>query len=279
MSEWIKARITLHQDPIVVKQAAALGRTAYEIAYAWIVVWGWARSHTADGFVRDVDQTTVDAVVGIPGFATSAGRWMEFSPQGVTFPKWEEHNSKGARERAQANVRQQAARQSGPDDDTTEVSNPCHAHVTLDRDKSVTRAEQSRAEQSRITKDKTKQSKAQASPRSDLPSAEDCSAPLRQAFTPNDALSRLLGAGIDRVEAEGMVASAVTSHPQDGLARLIKGVSQLAARQGKGRPVASPKQYVLVAGELAKSAKVKHAEARSKASAQVAQLRQQEGAA
>lgn len=260
MSEWIKARIDLHRDPMVVRQAAALGRTAYEIAFAWIVLWGWARSHTADGFVRDVDQSTVDAITGIPSFATSAGRWMVFSDEGVTFPNWEKHNSKGARERDLATIRQRAARQSGSGEETNEPHDPVtHDPVTLNRDNTVTRAEQSRVEQSRA--EKTKQNKAKLCSAQDLPSADDRTAPLSQAFSTNDAYARLVAAGIQKAEAVGMVASAVTTHPQDGLARLIKGASQLVARQAKGRPVGSPRQYVLVAGELAKSAKVKTAEA------------------
>jgi hypothetical protein len=150
MSEWIKARITLHQDPIVVKQAAALGRTTYEIAYAWIVVWGWARGHTADGFVRDVDQTTIDAIAGIPAFAQHAGRWMEFASEGVTFPYWDRHNSNGARERAQANERKAASRTSRHGD-VTLVSRSCPENVTVERDKNGTRREEKRRETTTTT--------------------------------------------------------------------------------------------------------------------------------
>jgi hypothetical protein len=150
MSEWIKARTNLHQDPIVVKQAAALGRTAYEIAYAWLVVWGWARTHTADGFVSDVDHATIDAIAGIPGFAQHAGRWLEFASEGVTFPCWDRHNSNGARERAQTNERKAASRTSRHGD-VTLVSRSCPENVTVERDKNGTRREEKRKENTTTT--------------------------------------------------------------------------------------------------------------------------------
>jgi hypothetical protein len=139
MQEWIKARTDLHKDPVVVNQAAALKRSAREIAYTWLIVWAWARTHTADGFISDVTHATIDAIAELDGFAQHAGRWLEFGHEGVTFPHWDRHNSNGARERAQTTARQEKNRRA-----VTLPSRSCHDSVTVERDASVTRQDKKR---------------------------------------------------------------------------------------------------------------------------------------
>jgi hypothetical protein len=250
-SEWIKARTDLHEDPIVFKQATALNRSPHEVAYRWLMVWAWARKHTSNGFVPDTDATVIDAAAGLPGFASHAGRWLKFTRKGVEFPRWDRHNSNGARERAQEQERQNLSRSR-------------HDSVTVKRDKSVTRVEQSRAEQKRSREDKAEPSHA-----SDSSASRSCPALPGQHYTVEYARQCLIGVGISSLEAEAVVSDALVKYPDDGLARIVKGCTRLVGRLRKGKPVENKVNYVQVAGELKKSAKQQVADAKANVAAQV----------
>jgi hypothetical protein len=257
-SEWIKARTDLHEDPIVFRQATALGRSPHEIAYRWLMVWAWARKHTSNGFVPDTDATVIDAASGLPGFASHAGRWIKFTRKGVEFPHWDRHNSNGARERADSQERQNLSRKR-------------HGSVTESCDKSVTRVEQSRAEQKR-----QKQIQAEPSHAPDSAAQENRPAqPSTQHYTVDYARQCLIGMGISPIEAEQVIAEAAISHPSDGIARIVKGCTRLKQRLDKGKPCNNRADYVQVAGELKQSVKTKVADRR----AELSRLKLAEGGA
>lgn len=125
MSEWVQARTDLHTDPVVVRQARTLGMDAELVAFKWVRLWGWAREHSADGVIPGVDADDLDAVIGVPGFAAAAGKWLRWTGDGVEFVKFEKHNGNGARERFLNNERQRMSRKR-------------HGDVTVKRDKNAT---------------------------------------------------------------------------------------------------------------------------------------------
>lgn len=110
---WIKMRTTLQDDPDVLKIAARLGLDEYSVCGRLLAVWGWADSVTADGFVPLGTAKKIDREADAEGFAeamVSIG-WLEIREDGVQFTKWEIHNSKSAKARAQDQKRKQLERE------------------------------------------------------------------------------------------------------------------------------------------------------------------------
>jgi hypothetical protein len=99
---WIKLRTDLHSDPAVLALATRMGCSRHQIVGQLSDIWGWIGGHTADGSCPNVSPEMIDAYIQVPGYAshlTEIG-WLEVSERGVTFPKWDRHNSSSAKARA-----------------------------------------------------------------------------------------------------------------------------------------------------------------------------------
>ena len=136
---WIKAMKDLHEDAVIMAQAAKLNMDERLLAYIWIDMWHWAGEQTADGFIAAITPDMIDRRTRVPGFAASAGKWLTFTDTGVTFYKWDTHNSESAKKRVLAAERQSRSRHA----DVTDMSRS-------ERDKSVTREEKRREEKKQI---------------------------------------------------------------------------------------------------------------------------------
>src|SRR6185295_539734 len=66
-----------------------------------IRIWQWAQQQTGDGRVLGATADMLDRVIGVAGFALAMKLvgWLEIDAKGVSFPRWELHNSNGAKER------------------------------------------------------------------------------------------------------------------------------------------------------------------------------------
>lgn len=99
---WIKVDTTLTTRPQVVRIASALKRTISDTIGACVVFWCAATEQGIDGNLPEWDNSVVDALVGIEGFAKalrSVG-WLLDLPgdrSGLQVPKWEEHNAASAK--------------------------------------------------------------------------------------------------------------------------------------------------------------------------------------
>ncbi len=100
MAEWIKIHEKIIRDPVVMEQAEVLSIDPRIIAWSWVTLWNWAREMTTTGFIPRVSPARIDMIVNVPGFAVNAGEWLVFRDGGVEFPRWDSHNSKGAKARA-----------------------------------------------------------------------------------------------------------------------------------------------------------------------------------
>lgn len=136
---WIKAMKDLHEDAVIMAQAAKLNMDERLLAYIWIDLWHWAGEQTADGFIAGITPDMIDRRTRVPGFAASAGKWLTFTDAGITFYKWDTHNSESAKKRALAAERQSRSRHA----DVTHMSRS-------ERDESVTREEKIREEKKQI---------------------------------------------------------------------------------------------------------------------------------
>jgi hypothetical protein len=113
--EWMKIREDLPEDPVTLFIADVVGIHPDEVVGKLVRIWRWSRHHTASGFVPGVKPGVVDTMVGRRGFAQAMasapdGPWLVIEPRGLTFPKWDEHNSKAAKSRALARERVQTMR-------------------------------------------------------------------------------------------------------------------------------------------------------------------------
>jgi hypothetical protein len=75
-------------------------------------LWSVADAHTEDGFLAGYTRELIDGETDLPGFTAACESigWLEVSPQGVTVPRFTEHNGKSAKRRAQESARKKSVR-------------------------------------------------------------------------------------------------------------------------------------------------------------------------
>lgn len=100
---WIKVRTNLHEDPRVITIAGDLRRGIAEVVGLLVRFWSYADQHSTDGTIARVSPATVDAIVGCEGFAEALAKvgWITADDEGVTLPRYSEHNGQTAKSRAQ----------------------------------------------------------------------------------------------------------------------------------------------------------------------------------
>jgi hypothetical protein len=137
--DWIKMRIGLADDPAVIAISRATKLDADTVVGKLHCIWGWADQNTADGRLDGVPASWIDTKVGKRGFAAAMAStnppWLIIEDSGVTIPRFDRHNGKAAKSRADALERQRLTRKMC-DKSVTDVTNFC--------DKSVTREEKRR---------------------------------------------------------------------------------------------------------------------------------------
>lgn len=115
MMEWLKIREDLPEDPVVIYVAERCRVRPDEVVGMLVRFWRWARHQTADGRLPGVSVAFVDRMIGRKGFARGLadapdGPWLVIESSGLRLPRWDEHNSKAAKERALARDRKNLSR-------------------------------------------------------------------------------------------------------------------------------------------------------------------------
>lgn len=118
---WIKMRVTLLNDPRVVRMASALNahNGALPVRKALVVgllyaTWALADTYTESGDLPGYTPEALDDAVGFPGWTdvlASVG-WVDVSPDGLTLPGFEQHNGKSAKRRSKNAARMVGVRDS-----------------------------------------------------------------------------------------------------------------------------------------------------------------------
>lgn len=140
---WIKVRKDVFRDPAVIQMSAQLGIPELHVVGALAAVWAWADDVTGVsrlGHVSGVTTSYLDRLANVPNFAdamVSAG-WLKVTDNGITFPNFDRHMSKSAKERCQGQYRKSLSR-------SRHGSVPPASR--RERDKSVTRVDEMREEQ------------------------------------------------------------------------------------------------------------------------------------
>ncbi len=150
--DWIKLRTDLQTDPAVIRLVSVLKLDTFGVIGRLAAVWVWADTHAdRHGRVTLVSRSCLDSLTSCEGFgaALESVGWLKSEAEegaGITFPRFERHMGKGAKQRAQAANRKRKQRSGGGE----KASRSGHVDVTkvsrTKRDKSVTREEKRREE-------------------------------------------------------------------------------------------------------------------------------------
>jgi len=108
----LKVRLDLRDDPAVAGIARRLGLDEDHVVGKLVRFWSWANRQSTDGNAP-VTLLYIDRHVGAPGFCAAmiAEGWLEVTGEaGVRIPKWDRHNSQGAKQRALTAIRVAAHR-------------------------------------------------------------------------------------------------------------------------------------------------------------------------
>jgi len=113
--DWIKMRTDLWTDPRIVRIMSATKADKAAVLGALFRLWSLADTHTIDGFLHSYSTEILDFEVGLEGFSAALQdkhvRWLKVTKRGISVPKFDDHNSKSAKRRAQDSVRKTSARQ------------------------------------------------------------------------------------------------------------------------------------------------------------------------
>jgi hypothetical protein len=109
---WIKMRTNLRDDPRVSRIAENLEKDRLFIIGCLFELWSMADEHSREGMLKGLTATILDKQVGIVGFSKQLELigWIEFSEEGATIPRFDEHNGGSAKRRAEEAARKAKAR-------------------------------------------------------------------------------------------------------------------------------------------------------------------------
>jgi len=101
--DWLKMEHTTPDKPETFAIAAMLGIDDPDLVVGKLFrVWRWFDQHTADGNAKSVTPALLDRIACCNGFATamqSVG-WLVVTDNGLSLPKFDRHNGKTAKNRA-----------------------------------------------------------------------------------------------------------------------------------------------------------------------------------
>ena len=122
--DWIKMRTNLTRDPRVNQIAAECGVSANEVIGALFRLWSLADEQTTDGFLPGATLDWIDAQTGVSGLAVSLTKirkkpWLIVRKGGAKVPRFHEHCSQTAKQRALTAKRMQRKRDADGVTDTS----------------------------------------------------------------------------------------------------------------------------------------------------------------
>jgi hypothetical protein len=100
--DWIKMRVDLDDDPAVDVICVATGLERLAVVGRLWKLWAWADQQLHDGNAATVTVAFVDRKVEHVGFAEAMQKagWLKILSTGISFPHFDRHNGKPAKERA-----------------------------------------------------------------------------------------------------------------------------------------------------------------------------------
>src|SRR5262245_295220 len=110
--DWIKMTIGLRTHPKIVRMACALKSDKLRVIGALFSVWSVFDQHSADGRLVGYSLRAMDDEIGWRGFSAAmhAIGWLEEDDEGLLAPRFDDHNGKSAKRRAQETDRKRTNR-------------------------------------------------------------------------------------------------------------------------------------------------------------------------
>lgn len=110
--DWIKMRDNLWDDPRVSRLCDMTGSTEATAIGGLFWLWATCDQHTENGRLEGVTTATIDRKTRIKGFgkALISVGWLEESEDGLSIPRFDEHNGASAKRRAMETRRKEASR-------------------------------------------------------------------------------------------------------------------------------------------------------------------------
>lgn len=115
--DWIKMRIELQTHPKVFRMVSALQADRLRIIGGLHIAWSIFDTHCDDGVLVGYTTDAMDAVIGWPGFTQAMidVEWAALNDAGsLVMPRFDEHNGKSAKRRANDNERKRNSRNGEP---------------------------------------------------------------------------------------------------------------------------------------------------------------------
>ena len=143
-TDWIKMRVDLRTHPKVVRMASALRADKLRAIGGLFSTWPIFDAHSSDGLLEGYTFRALDDELNWKGFsqAMAAIGWLvDLEGNGLTAPRFEEHNGQSAKRRAMETERKRLEREA-----EKEARKFGQASAS-DADKSVTREEKRREEE------------------------------------------------------------------------------------------------------------------------------------
>jgi len=110
--DWLKVEKDTPWKIEILFLADRLKISRHEAFSRCFMIWSWADSHSADGFVQRLSPDWVDVLVGLPGFAAALIEtgWLRVRSGGLEFPHFNRHMGQSAKARGLAARRASRAR-------------------------------------------------------------------------------------------------------------------------------------------------------------------------
>ena len=105
--EWVKFEMTTPDKPEVIEMARLLRIDQDAVVGKLLRLWIWADENSVNGNAMSVTSAFLDRQTFCKGFAAAmrSVRWLEGEDGSLTFPRFDRHNGKTAKARAETNRR------------------------------------------------------------------------------------------------------------------------------------------------------------------------------
>ena len=105
--DWIKIKTDLATDPAVIGIAAKVGLDEDLVVGKLCRFWSWANTHTENGHAPSVTPVWLDTYLGVTDISDALQDvgWLVVVDDGLEIPKFDRHNGKSAKTRANARER------------------------------------------------------------------------------------------------------------------------------------------------------------------------------
>ena len=229
---WIKLKTTLQADPAVAAIADKLNMDDAHVVGCLAIVWSWADNLTVDGYIAGATCSRIDRMVRRKGFAEAmiGAGWLENTAAGLTFPKWDRHNSESAKARAGEQERKRLQRLRNNVKPTGPSTLPASGH-TADKCPDQIREEDMR-------EDKTKERDHQSSQSGLAHSAQPTAAEPANHTRPNSLPS---------TEEQAVTFAGVIAVPTDFIRQTWHRCEAVGWIDTQGRPIRSWPSYLVKA--------------------------------